>query len=843
MLANARCGTLQSRLFEVNAPSAFPAAVEDIPDAIAACAQEELSEANDPVTLASKVGNVGLGGLVPMRRLYEGGSSGGGGCRVDSRHAFPVTLMSLLTTVRFLNNVSDIGQAADGAPLTLGYDIRDTCGSALCGAREAYTLGKLATLSRCGYDKRFPSICRTQLPINDINKQSLCSNITNLEEELSLRNVAFEPQEPPASLIVGPHVGRVQQSIIPILTVFAIPAVTPGLESVGSADSLLGDLLKSSLSASPTAVARSIVSTLQHFGWSYVAVVTDDSNYFLSAVRSGMVANIGSSEVCISVDGHVNADVDSLAADSIADLLNTRSRVQVVVLLTGQDAARNMLNRLTARGVRQFVFVGLETWISSKEFLTHPAVGALLMISRQATSSAKAQASTIARQILRDDDVVLPSLRPYWSVLFNCSMCTASELNRTTTPETESMPTTAASQGTILSPCQPIGDVCSLEQAALQPCSGMEISEMLSDVELDMLTKFFLPPVIDALSVAEETIRSVLRDSPSLVETRHHGVTLPVNLTEKHLGAALTRVTTETASMPLILSNLQPVPGSSGEVRLVEIGTFGVHGNLLSLSTSNVSGLYWGRLNGHGNAPPVSICGRRCSPGFGMTLLDGMDQCCWNCTPCAAHHVRSRGQANCMPCDVYSRANANRTRCKKLPLSYAPISSPVVTLCIILVCGGLVVTLVTFIIYIAYRSSPIIRASDFHLSLVFIVFLFCGILCQGAYILPPDGAIPCRAKPLLAYTFHVGCFASLLIKTRRMAALFSSSLRQLVTTSHAVHQVQQVRDHPCVCLLFEHLFSLQFRSFAFNLSKNKDVTVVSPLTGTPKHHPAPVLKL
>ncbi|XP_065188400.1 metabotropic glutamate receptor-like [Sycon ciliatum] len=786
---------------------------------VSQCAIRDSQFAAGQARLASKLGNVIVGGLFPMRVLRGEGDlpfERNVTCRVDGEQVQPAMLMTLLSVLHYLDNdVGVIGRAVDGSPLTLGYDLRDSCSSPLCAARETYTLTEHSLVSRCAYDTHFPTVCR--MPLFRLLRASSCANASELRTMLERQGTGYRQRLPPASLILGPFHSRIQQAASIILTVYSVPAIGIGAETAHPQEALISASLLRHVTPRPGDMARAVLDVLVTFDWSYVAMVTQDTNYFMSMIRANLVSQVSQTNVCVTIDSHLSGEESNgFAMRGLANMLNKRPRVQVLVLLTGQRVARDLLDTLHRGGVRPLVFIGMETWVRDHYVMTHPAIASLLMVSRRATSGSGRRAGEIVQGILSDGVPNLPpELLPYWERIFRCSACNGS---RDDTNSTMVDPAVGGGGGggpagigirdvresvTLTSQCGPLPAACAGDQASRPPCTMDEIGGQISGVEVDLLADYILPPVLDALLLTTTVIRRTLADFSHLFNTSNYAIALPTDTSLLHFQDAIRTTSRETRRSPLILSNVQTVelPGGRGtEKRLRTVGAWrrvrSGGGNILVLD--NATHIQWGSLSrgggvGRENAPR-SQCSVPCEDGYSPVLLSAIDPCCWNCTRCATHHIRSAAASpeTCQECGASTFTNAAQTACEPLELTYAALPTPVAVICTVLVVSAAILFMITFVVYAMYRASPIVRASDFKLTMLFIFCLFVGVLTQGVFILRPDDIIPCSVKPPLTYTWQVACFAVMLIKTRRMAALFSLSLRQLMADSSKLRDHQQV---------------------------------------------------
>ena len=151
-----------------------------------------------------------------------------------------------------------------------------------------------------------------------------------------------------------------------------------------------------------------------------------------------------------------------------------------------------------------------------------------------------------------------------------------------------------------------------------------------------------------------------------------------------------------------------------------------------------------------------------CQPGFHEKYGNVSNGYAWKCESCPVNHYKSvYGNTACEPCSgKLSVNNGDRTRCldpyTDLPLQFSSEKIFVISIC----CVGMIGTLLTLLVFLRQKNSPIVSLSDFKLSvghMMLMVFIFGAVmfsmLWQQNYIYHI-----CVAKVLfvsIAYVFNV----------------------------------------------------------------------------------------
>ena len=118
-----------------------------------------------------------------------------------------------------------------------------------------------------------------------------------------------------------------------------------------------------------------------------------------------------------------------------------------------------------------------------------------------------------------------------------------------------------------------------------------------------------------------------------------------------------------------------------------------------------------------------SFCQKNCSPGH-YPIYTGLSRCCWVCMFCENKHFKkAEGQDECTKCDEKtSLTNKNRTICIPFTYDYYQLVEKYINIAFIFAqIGGLYTTIILFV-FVKYRKTPVVKSSNFPLSLIQIIF-------------------------------------------------------------------------------------------------------------------------
>ena len=163
-----------------------------------------------------------------------------------------------------------------------------------------------------------------------------------------------------------------------------------------------------------------------------------------------------------------------------------------------------------------------------------------------------------------------------------------------------------------------------------------------------------------------------------------------------------------------------------------------------------------------------SVCGVKCSAGSVQKIRYGV-QCCWDCIQCERTQ-KVVGLYDCQNCDKGFKSNDTFDGCVKIPESHWDHGWLVAISFLASVGCGL--TLFVFIVFWWYSKTPVIRAASREISYT----LLCGIiLCYSLTFFMAAWPSPFTCGVLrfgTGFSMSV-CYAALLVKTSRIARIFS----------------------------------------------------------------------
>ncbi|XP_066926381.1 G-protein coupled receptor family C group 6 member A-like [Clytia hemisphaerica] len=219
--------------------------------------------------------------------------------------------------------------------------------------------------------------------------------------------------------------------------------------------------------------------------------------------------------------------------------------------------------------------------------------------------------------------------------------------------------------------------------------------------------------------------------------------------------------------------------------------------------------------------PPNSNCAQACEAGL-YPVYNVNKECCWICVPCMdGFHKEETGNQLCSKCSE-GASNEMKTECltfRWLKATDHTITNyfhfPLVVLTIILV-------LFCMIVWSLKKTHPVVKASNFKLSISQLSFQFILPVSTAILQLTENDDYSCVYKPLITANGYLVIVALLSIRAELLVKAFRASIRQ---TRQDVLIIKSVR------------YGMVFSTVAFNVSLVLIVISFQDLHVFIKHHP------
>ncbi|XP_072254973.1 extracellular calcium-sensing receptor-like [Pyxicephalus adspersus] len=209
-----------------------------------------------------------------------------------------------------------------------------------------------------------------------------------------------------------------------------------------------------------------------------------------------------------------------------------------------------------------------------------------------------------------------------------------------------------------------------------------------------------------------------------------------------------------------------------GAIRQVKVGSYDSAAASGQVLTINSSLLFWASKD---NQVPLSVCSESCPPGFWKAARQGQPICCFECMPCPHGEITNKTNSiDCSRCPWDQWPNSQKSKCLPKTEEYLSYNNPLGTsLTVICAISSLVPDLVLKL-FIKHKASPVVKANNYHLSVLLLVSLSFCFLTSLSFI-----GYPQREKCLLRQaTFGLVfalCISCILAKTIMVVLVFMAT--------------------------------------------------------------------
>ncbi|NXP04861.1 TS1R1 protein, partial [Thinocorus orbignyianus] len=184
---------------------------------------------------------------------------------------------------------------------------------------------------------------------------------------------SFRHYQPQAVAIIGPDSTRLALTTASVLSVFLVPEISyeATLQTLS-----LKRFYPSFLRTIPSdrQQVKAIFLLLQHFGWTWVALLGSDNTYGRDGLDT-LYKLLAASEVCVAYRGIIPMDKDA-SSPELRNMVRTLrdARVNVTVIFSNRRSARSFFEAVVQENITGMVWVGSEDWSLAQTIWQVPGI-------------------------------------------------------------------------------------------------------------------------------------------------------------------------------------------------------------------------------------------------------------------------------------------------------------------------------------------------------------------------------------------------------------------------------------------------------------------------------------
>uniref|UniRef100_A0A8C5ZIH2 Extracellular calcium-sensing receptor n=1 Tax=Marmota marmota marmota TaxID=9994 RepID=A0A8C5ZIH2_MARMA len=173
---------------------------------------------------------------------------------------------------------------------------------------------------------------------------------------------------------------------------------------------------------------------------------------------------------------------------------------------------------------------------------------------------------------------------------------------------------------------------------------------------------------------------------------------------------------------------------------------------------------------------PFSNCSRDCLAGTRKGIIEGEPTCCFECVECADGEYSDETDASaCIKCPDDFWSNENHTSCIAKEIEFLSWTEPFGIALTLFAVLGIFLTAFVLGVFIKFRNTPIVKATNRELSYLLLFSLLCCFSSSLFFIGEPQDWTCRLRQPAFGISF-VLCISCILVKTNRVLLVFEAKI-------------------------------------------------------------------
>ncbi|XP_068135870.1 vomeronasal type-2 receptor 1-like [Hyperolius riggenbachi] len=210
----------------------------------------------------------------------------------------------------------------------------------------------------------------------------------------------------------------------------------------------------------------------------------------------------------------------------------------------------------------------------------------------------------------------------------------------------------------------------------------------------------------------------------------------------------------------------------NGLFQLVRVGSFNPEATSSQMIDINTSSILW---NQHFLQVPQSMCSPVCPPGHRRVPRQGQPPCCSDCVPCSAGEISNRTDLlECLRCPKDQWSNEEQRKCVPKIIEFLSYQEPLGIILVLMSSGCSILAFCILLIFISFRDTPVIKATNRELSYILLVSLILCFACCLVFIGRPSTYTCLLRQTFFSVVFSIS-ISSVLAKTIMVMLAFKAT--------------------------------------------------------------------
>ncbi|KAM4742060.1 extracellular calcium-sensing receptor-like [Anableps anableps] len=496
--------------------------------------------------------------------------------------------------------------------------------------------------------------------------------------------------------------------------------------------------------------SRAIAKLVKHFGWTWVGAVRSDNDYGNNGMAT-FIETASQEGICVEYSETISRTGSREHVERVVRMMR-RGTARVLVAFLAQGEMDVLLEEVLSQNLTGLQWVGSESWITANYLAKKRYSG--ILTGSLGFAIRKAKITGLQEFLLKVNPSQDPQsnlLREFWETTFGCRF-------------QSSMP------GTKL-------------------CSGFERLQDTDNAFTDVSELRISNNVYKAVYAVAHALHGMLKCGPSGDSVAHSCIL------KDHL---------EPRQVAKQLQNVNFTLQSGEQVYFDENGDPAATYELVNWQRNHAGDIVF-------TTRPLSICSENCLPGFRQAIIKGKPICCFSCVPCTGGEISNiNNSAECAQCPLEYWSNVDHSKCVPKVIEFLSYGETMGALLTAFSLCGASLTLVVLCVFVRFRHTPLVKASNSELSFLLLLSLTLCFLCSLTFIGQPTEWSCMLRHTAFGIAFAL-CISCILAKTVTVVMAFKAK-----RPANTVHQCSAPLQRTSVlgCTLIQVFICVIWLAFA-----------------------------